>query len=532
VVCAAACLVAGRAAAEPQVVRMGSRAPAEANEMSAKVDSLLQGGRLRVARLENDALLPGRRHQRLDQYHAGVPVFGGQVVRQTDETGAVISVSGKLYEGLDVDVRPTVSTARARAAALAGAGSRSSLVTEPELLILPVADDRLALVWAVAVSIGVDVRRYYVDAHGGEVVREHSLLSKQAAAVGRGTGVLSNDQKVSAAASGGQFVAIDMLRPARITTYDLRFDVLRSVDVLNRFFDGVPPASGDVAADSDNSWTDGPTVDAHSYAGWVYDYYFKRLGRRGWNDADLEIPQFVNPARPDEYFVYGRDIPEFFANAFFCCSGLPVNFMAYGQGAPVGVVPGGAIRPLAGSLDVVAHEITHGVTKFTSALSLAFCYAGGLNESFSDVMAVSTEFYYRPTTANYRVGEDVWPGGIRDMGDPGLFNLAGRFKHPDHIEVANVCEEHYLAGVPNQAFYLAIEGGTNRTSRLAVRGVGGANREQIEKVFYRAFTLKLGPASDYFDAANATVQAARELYGPGSAAERAVIEAWTAVLTF
>jgi len=140
------------------------------------------------------------------------------------------------------------------------------------------------------------------------------------------------------------------------------------------------------------------------------------------------------------------------------------------------------------------------------------------------MMAVSIDFFYRPSTANYRVGEQVFPGGIRDMANP------AQFGDPDHLAVASICEVHYLAGVPNQAFYLAIEGGTNRTSGMRVQGVGSANREQIERVFYRAFTFMLTPTADYFDAGDATILAARQLYGANSSAERAVFEAWVAVL--
>jgi Zn-dependent metalloprotease len=88
---------------------------------------------------------------------------------------------------------------------------------------------------------------------------------------------------------------------------------------------------------------------------------------------------------------------------------------------------------------------------------------------------------------------------------------------------------HINSGIPNHVFYLAIEGGTNRTSGLSVQGVGAANREQIEKVVYRAFTLMM-PARATFSVARAvTLQSARDLYGAGSAAERALAQAWTAV---
>jgi Zn-dependent metalloprotease len=88
---------------------------------------------------------------------------------------------------------------------------------------------------------------------------------------------------------------------------------------------------------------------------------------------------------------------------------------------------------------------------------------------------------------------------------------------------------HINSTIASHAFYLAIEGGTNRTSGLAVQGVGGGNREQIEKVFYRGFTQLLPSNATFSLARAATIQAARDLYGAGSAPERAVTQAWTAV---
>jgi Zn-dependent metalloprotease len=83
--------------------------------------------------------------------------------------------------------------------------------------------------------------------------------------------------------------------------------------------------------------------------------------------------------------------------------------------------------------------------------------------------------------------------------------------------------------IPSHAFYLAIEGGTNRTSGLSVTGVGSANREQIEKVFYRAFVFLMPANATFSTARAATIQASRDVYGANSAAERAITQAWTAV---
>jgi Zn-dependent metalloprotease len=91
---------------------------------------------------------------------------------------------------------------------------------------------------------------------------------------------------------------------------------------------------------------------------------------------------------------------------------------------------------------------------------------------------------------------------------------------------------HTNSTIASHAFYLAIEGGTNRTSGLSVQGVGAANRDQIEKVFYRGFTSLLPPDATFAVARRATVQAAADLYGTSSAAYRAVTQAWDAVGVF
>ena len=88
---------------------------------------------------------------------------------------------------------------------------------------------------------------------------------------------------------------------------------------------------------------------------------------------------------------------------------------------------------------------------------------------------------------------------------------------------------HTNSGIPNQVYYLAIEGGTNRTSGLSVQGVGVSNREQIEKTMYRAFTQMMPADATFAVARTVTIQAATNLYGASSAATRAITQAWTAV---
>ncbi len=86
---------------------------------------------------------------------------------------------------------------------------------------------------------------------------------------------------------------------------------------------------------------------------------------------------------------------------------------------------------------------------------------------------------------------------------------------------------HHNSGIANQAFYLLAEGGTNRTSRRTVTGLGQGGREKAERIFYRGFTSFLTPSATFHDARVATLRAARELYGEAEAAQ--VAAAWSAV---
>jgi Zn-dependent metalloprotease len=112
--------------------------------------------------------------------------------------------------------------------------------------------------------------------------------------------------------------------------------------------------------------------------------------------------------------------------------------------------------------------------------------------------------------------------------------VLGKDPQPGHMrDYVNTISDnggvHINSGISNHAFYLAIEGGANRTSGIAVQGVGGANREQIERVFYRAYTQLLPADATFSLARAATIQAARDLYGAGGVVERAIVQAWTAV---
>ena len=144
------------------------------------------------------------------------------------------------------------------------------------------------------------------------------------------------------------------------------------------------------------------------------------------------------------------------------------------------------------------------------------------------MMGAAVEFAFQPDRADYLCGEDVFtPGGLRSMQNP------TQFGDPDHYSIRFTGsrrrrrrphqqrhrQQRLLPGDRGRA----APAGRHRPGRRS-----GANRAQIERVFYRAFTAFLTPSSNFAQARAATIQAARELYGIGGAVEAAVTQAWTA----
>jgi bacillolysin len=502
----------------------------------------LRTGDLRVASVEQDPSLPSRVVERMQQLYEGVPVFGAEIVRDS-QSGVAQSIFGEVPQNFSIETRPVLDAATAERAMMAAAGPGARLARRMELTILPMTDGAQRLAYSAIVATSDNVLRFFVDANTGAELLRFTEIHTQSA-VGTGQGLVGGTKKLSVRSQAAGFVADDRLRPPLLTTYDLRGDLNRTVNVA---FGGAPLFPADLATDADNVWTDIPTVDAHAYIGWTYDYYFKRHGRRGLDNRDRPILTLVNGLRRES----GADpsIPPdlfglFVVNAFWCgaCGPDGVGLMYFGNGFPPNVVfqsTGQNWGFLAGSLDVAAHELTHAVTESTSNL-IYVNESGALNESFSDIMGTSVEFFYQPVgagvgQADFILAEDSvrTPSGAGLQGIRSMVNPIA-FGDPDHYSIrftgtGDNGGVHINSAIPSHAFFLAIAGGTNRVSGLTVAGVGLSNMEQIEKVFYRAFTLLMPANSTFATARAATIQAARDLYGPTGPVVNAVIQAWTAV---
>ena len=216
-------------------------------------------------------------------------------------------------------------------------------------------------------------------------------------------------------------------------------------------------------------------------------------------------------------------------------------FLLYGDG------DGTLFRQLSGGLDVVAHEATHGVTDCTSGL-ICLNESGALNESFSDIIGNSAEFYAQangldPTvSADWLVGEDIYlpadsAAGDRNMADP------EEDGDPDHYSERQVGGGdnggvHTNSGIPNHAYYLLVNGGLNAscaspgtrnsahcTGAAAVAGIG---LPDAEKIFFPAF-MGLSSNATMANARAATETVASSLFGAASQQLDSTTDAWVAV---
>ena len=214
------------------------------------------------------------------------------------------------------------------------------------------------------------------------------------------------------------------------------------------------------------------------------------------------------------------------------------------------------------------------------AFVVASNHGGALHESYSDIFAAAVEFFLHepgtgPLRADYLVGEDLpefgllakgAPGPIRslenpasipilpprfvnppvEIGMPDAYRHAIRFflldNRPEWIEPTLIAwvagsafelatndrgAEHWNSTLLSHAFYLAIEGGMNRTTGIVVGG--GGDREQVERAFFRAMTDMMPPDADFFVAARVIHQSAVDLFGPDAGATEAIRSALVAV---
>lgn len=266
--------------------------------------------------------------------------------------------------------------------------------------------------------------------------------------------------------------------------------------------EGDPP-TGDLAVD-----------EAYDGSGATYDLFMESYGRNSIDGNGMRLDSTV-------HYQVGYD------NAFW--NGRQ---MVYGDGDEDLPESQRLFNRFTIALDIIAHELTHGVTQFEAGLVYRD-QSGALNESFSDVFGSLVKQRLRnqtPAEADWIIGEGLFTPnvngvGIRSMKAPGTaYNdpVLGRDPQPAHMsDYRNVDYDnggvHINSGIPNHAFYAtAME-------------MGGFAWEKAGQIWYVTLRDRLSSQSVFTQAAQQTYLVAASLYGSGSLEQQAVKAGWSAV---
>ncbi len=453
----------------------------------------------------------GTTHVRMDRTYEGLRVVGGDLVVHLDSSGEFLASSQTLRRDLTLSAAPSISSAKA----LSRLGTVAAKASKPELVVdATTTSPRLA--WLVTTSgmqkDGTPSRLdNYVDAKSGAILRSEQRIQT---VDGDGQSLYGGTVPLQLTQSGLSYQLKD---PTRGNTYTV--DAKNGTDSVLCTLLGIGCVKGTLFTSTDthfgtgsNSNRESAAVDAQYGTDTTWDYYKLTFGRNGI---------FGTGAGSFNRVHYGSN----YVNAFW-----DGTKMTYGDGN------GTTYGPLT-SLDVAGHEMTHGVTENTAGLTYSG-ESGGLNEATSDIFGTMVEFYAANAQdpGDYLIGEEfdlANHAGLRRMDNPASDGSSVNC----WSSTAKNLDVHYSSGIGNHFFYLLAEGSGSKTiggvahSSPTCNGssVVGIGRTAAAAIWYRALTVYMTSGTTYSGAKAATLSAANDLYGAGSAQAAAVASAWSAV---
>ena len=411
----------------------------------------------------------GMQHVRFSQTQDGLPVFGADLIVHLTKDGAVSSVNGYIVpDAITVSTKPALSDKQAAEIAIKQLGVSDGFVSQSSLVVF-----NAGLITEQPSSTVLAYR-----------VRADSVSQPHLA------------QWVFVDANTGEvrFAYAAVTDGKNRQTYNMKHLTNYRKAILAR-------SEGQGPVTSAPSCTVADINNAHNYAGDTYDFYFTRYSRDSYDNRGGALKSYV---------CYGTN----YQNAFW-----DGTRMTYGNG-------------FAAADDVVAHELTHGVTENSSRLVYSY-QSGALNESFSDIFGEAVDLTNTGGNDNSSVkwdmGEDIpGIGAIRDMMDP------TRFGDPDRTNssyyycgTGDYGGVHTNSGVPNKAFALMVDGGNFNGYTVSATGITAA-----AAIEYRTNNTILTSSSKFYDNYTGLISSCGALYGSASATCTSVKNALNAVVMY
>ncbi len=418
------------------------------------------------------------------------------------ENGRPQSANGNIVKIANVPTQKTINESEAINIAMQALPAKEyrwdndkSLYPKAEIMYIPM-DSTLKLCYKVDIYALQPLQRefIYVDATNGKIVKRLERIH-DINKTGTANTLYSGSVSITTDSISGVFYLKETSRGNGINTYNLNYS--SNYSLATEFID------------LDNVWdsvSDRAAYDAHYGSELTYDFFYNTFSRNSIDDNGYAINSYVH---------FGTNT----SNAFW-----DGEKMTYGDG-------NGSNMSAFTCVDIVAHEITHGLTSYTANLEYEY-ESGALNESFSDIFGVSVDFYANPDSANYIIGEQIFNNSsyIRNMKDPNSHGdpdtYMGSFYETGSSDNGGV---HTNSSIQNYWYYLLCEGGSGVNDNGKYYSVSAIGMEAACAITYRNLTVYLSQYSQFSDARFYSIQSAIDLYGECSPEVIAVTNAWYAV---
>jgi Zn-dependent metalloprotease len=446
--------------------------------------------------------LTGTQMVKFCQYYRRIPVYGSLVAVELDKKNELISINSTLTEPTNVDPVATVAPADVMKTVVQASGADAqSLEATPSVYYY---FDREAQRWRLvyimrdvpktkggndieAATEGVANRRQYsaprafdyvIDAHSGDLVAE--LPRSHDASVKALDGLKKLRTIGYSQNNNGAFLHDPDLN---LHTFDFGFG---NVDVL------VSKLPGTYIANPPDPW-DGAAISAHANAADMLKFLSTVLKRNGIDNLGGAVRSSINCVEEDDTKEWD--------NAMWYR-----KQMMYGQSKK-----DGKLRSWALAKDIVAHELTHGITDYTARIEY-LGESGALNESYSDIFGVIVANIGQSDVKkwNWLIGEGLMDGevALRDMRRPEKFDqpshMADYVKLPK-TEGGDWGGVHTNSGIHNKAAY-------NMLTAKDTQGNYLLKPKEVAALFYIALTQSLSRTSRFGDSRRGVELAARSLF--------------------
>ncbi len=466
-------------------------------------------------------------HERYTQYYKGIKVENSDV-RVHYLNDLFVSANGEYIDIPNIDVSVILSKENAIQKAIEHIGAKeymwedekennwlknitndktASFYPNTEIVICKNSIDFQDTTFHIAYKIDIYAKEplshdyVYVDSKTGNILAVIPILinvNGTAQTRYNGTRTISTQQ------NGNVYRLRDYDRGGGIETYNLN----RSTSISNAVD----------FTDNDNNWTvaeyhntnkDDGALDAHWGAMMTYDYFKNVHKRKSYDNNEGVLKNYVH---------YSNNYDNAGWNQVY-------NYMIYGDGY--------TSFDILTSLDVIAHEIGHGVCQFSAGL-IYQGESGAINESFSDIWGACVENWATTNKQTWLIGEDITLQGdaLRSMDNPKRFGDPNTYGGINWINPSSSYDNggvHINSGVMNYWFYLLSVGGNGTNDLGNSYDVTGITIDEAAKIAYRAESIYMTANTNFANARTYTIQAAIDLYGDCSPEVISTANAWHAV---